>query len=47
MVLMFRFSRYLLLAIVLAYIFYGLLSWIWRLLRHRPELSANVPAKEI
>jgi len=48
MVLMFRFSRYLLLAIVLAYIFYGLLSWIWRLLRHRPELSgSNVPAKEI
>jgi CDP-diacylglycerol--serine O-phosphatidyltransferase len=39
MVLMFRFSRYMLLAIVLAYIFYGLLSWVWRLLRHRPELS--------
>ena len=47
MVLMFRFSRYLLLAIVLAYIFYGLLSWIWRLFRHRPELSgSNIPAKE-
>ena len=47
MVLMFRFSRYLLLAIVLAYIFYGLLSWIWRLFRRRPELSgSNVPAKE-
>lgn len=47
MVLMFRFSRYLLLAIVLAYIFYGLLSWVWRLFRRRPELAgSNVPAKE-
>jgi CDP-diacylglycerol--serine O-phosphatidyltransferase len=47
MVLMFRFSRYMLLAIVLAYIFYGLLSWVWRLFRHRPELTGStVPAKE-
>ena len=47
MVLMFRFSRYMLLAIVLAYIFYGLLSWLWRLFRHRPERSGStVPAKE-
>jgi len=47
MVLMFRFSRYLLLAIVLAYIFYGLISWVWRLFRRRPELAGtNVPAKE-
>ena len=45
--LIFLFSRYVLLAIVLAYIIYGLLSWMWRLVRHRPELSgANVPAKE-
>lgn len=47
MVLMFRFSRYMLLLMVLAYIFYGLLSWLWRLVRHRPKLSgSNVPAKE-
>lgn len=47
MVLMVRFSRYLLLAIVLAYILYGLLSWVWRLFRHRPELSgSNIAAKE-
>jgi len=47
MVLMFRFSRYLLLFMVLAYIIYGLLTWVWRLIRHRPELSgSNVPAKE-
>jgi CDP-diacylglycerol--serine O-phosphatidyltransferase len=45
--LIFLFSRYVLLAIVLAYIIYGLVSWMWRLVRHRPELSgANVPAKE-
>lgn len=47
MVLMFRFSRYMLLAMVLAYIFYGLLSWLWRVFRQRPELSgSNIPAKE-
>lgn len=47
MVLMVRFSRYLLLALVLSYILYGLLSWMWRLFRPRPELSgSNVPAKE-
>jgi CDP-diacylglycerol---serine O-phosphatidyltransferase len=47
MVLMVRFSRYLLLALVLAYIVYGLLSWMWRLFRPRPELTgSNVPAKE-
>jgi CDP-diacylglycerol--serine O-phosphatidyltransferase len=46
--LIFLFSQYVLLAIVLAYIFYGLLSWMWRLFRHRPELSgANVPAEEL
>jgi CDP-diacylglycerol--serine O-phosphatidyltransferase len=38
--LIFLFSRYVLLAIVLAYILYGLLSWMWRLFRHRPELSS-------
>lgn len=46
--LIFLFSRYVLLALVLAYILYGLLSWMWRLVRHRPELSGSpVPAKEI
>ncbi|HXM34092.1 MAG TPA: phosphatidylcholine/phosphatidylserine synthase [Pyrinomonadaceae bacterium] len=45
--LIFLFSRYVLLAIVLAYILYGLLSRMWGLFRRRPELSgSNVRAKE-
>lgn len=46
-VLIFLFSRYVLLAIVIAYILYGLFSRMGGLFRRRSDLSgANVPAKE-
>jgi CDP-diacylglycerol--serine O-phosphatidyltransferase len=46
-VLIFLFSRYVLLAIVIAYILYGLLSRMGGLFRRRSDLSgSNVPAKE-
>jgi len=45
-VLIFLFSRYVLLAIVLAYILHGFLSRMAGLFRRRPDLSsANLPAK--
>jgi len=46
-VLIFLFSRYVLLTIVIAYILYGLLSRMGGLFRRRSEVSANVPAKEL
>ncbi len=46
-VLIYLFSRYVLLAIVIAYILHGLLSRMAGLFRRRPDLSgANLPAKE-
>jgi CDP-diacylglycerol--serine O-phosphatidyltransferase len=46
-VLIFLFSRYVLLAIVIAYILHGFLSRMAGLFRRRPDLSgANLPAKE-
>lgn len=46
-VLIFLFSRYVLLAIVIAYILYGLFSRMGGLFRRRSDLSgSNVPAKE-
>lgn len=46
-VLIFLFSRYVLLAIVISYVLYGLLSRMAGLFRRRPDLSgASVPAKE-
>jgi CDP-diacylglycerol---serine O-phosphatidyltransferase len=46
-VLIVLFSRYVLLAIVISYVLYGLLSRMAGLFRRRPDLSgANVPAKE-
>jgi CDP-diacylglycerol--serine O-phosphatidyltransferase len=46
-VLIFLFSRYVILAIVISYILYGLLSRMGGLFRRRSDLTgANVPAKE-
>lgn len=46
-VLIFLFSRYVLLAVVITYILYGLLSRMGGLFRRRSDLgTANVPAKE-
>jgi CDP-diacylglycerol---serine O-phosphatidyltransferase len=44
--LIFLFSRYVLLAVVLGYILLGFFSRIAALFRRRPDLSAKVPAKE-